>query len=474
VKGVPRAALLCALVACLNAACWSLLSPPFQVLDEPDHYAYVKQLAETGTPPASRESAFSPEENQVLEAEKHLYVRLAPQHHTISSANEVSQFQAETASIAHTTGSRSAGVAASQPPLYYAAEAIPYLVAGGSPLDRLLAMRLVSALFAGVTALFAYLFLREAIPSTRWAWSVGGLAVALTPLLGEMSGAVNPDALLFAASAASLYLLARGFRRGLDRRLAVSLGVAMAIGVLSKLNFMGLAPGLLLGMAVLGVRAARTAGRRAYLLSLLAATVGLSPAMAFSASSVLSGHGPLGKLLTNLSGSMLKRLNYAWQLYLPHIPGTTNDFPGLFTTRQIWFNGYVGLYGWFDTRFPNWVYDLALLPAAAIAIFCGREIVRHRASLRGRGSELAVYATMTIGLLMLIAAASYLHFPEQGANFAEPRYLIPLVPLLGAIVALAARGAGRRWGPVVGALLVLLFVAHDVFSQMLVAARYYG
>jgi hypothetical protein len=46
--------------------------------------------------------------------------------------------------------------------------------------------------------------------------------------------------------------------------------------------------------------------------------------------------------------------------------------------------------------------------------------------------------------------------------------------LFGAILALAARGAGRRWGPAVGALIVVLVFGHDIFSQLLVVSRYYG
>jgi hypothetical protein len=44
----------------------------------------------------------------------------------------------------------------------------------------------------------------------------------------------------------------------------------------------------------------------------------------------------------------------------------------------------------------------------------------------------------------------------------------------GAVLALAARGAGRKWGPVVGVLLVMLLLAHDVLSQLLVVGRFYG
>jgi hypothetical protein len=42
------------------------------------------------------------------------------------------------------------------------------------------------------------------------------------------------------------------------------------------------------------------------------------------------------------------------------------------------------------------------------------------------------------------------------------------------VLALAARGAGRRWGPVVGALIVVAILAHDIFSQLLVVSRFYS
>ena len=110
-------------------------------------------------------------------------------------------------------------------------------------------MRLLSALMAGFTALFTFLFLREALPGVRSAWTVGALAVALSPLFGFMSGAVNPDAMLFAVSAALFFCLARAFRRGLSTRLAIGSGLVIATGFLTKLNFVGLAPGAFVGFA---------------------------------------------------------------------------------------------------------------------------------------------------------------------------------------------------------------------------------
>jgi hypothetical protein len=42
------------------------------------------------------------------------------------------------------------------------------------------------------------------------------------------------------------------------------------------------------------------------------------------------------------------------------------------------------------------------------------------------------------------------------------------------VLVLAARGAGRRWGPAVGAMIVLLVLAQNAFSQLLVISHYYG
>jgi len=475
---IPRAAWICALVACLNAVCWSIVSPPFQVTDEPDHFAYVKQLAETGTLPTSNEEPSSTEQLVALTALHVGKVRQRPQTRTISTPAEQQTLERELAVAPHSSGSATAGVAASQPPLYYALEAIPYTFAReGTVLDRVQLMRLLSALFAGLTALFVFLFVREALPGVPWAWTVAGLSVALAPLLGFMSGAINPDSLLFAVCAALFYCLARAFARGLSARGALAIGALTAMGFLTKVNFIGVAPGVLLGLVVLSVRAARVSARSAYRALALAVGVALSPVALYAAINVLSNDPALGiasKAIATTHGSLLAQIDYTWQLYLPRLPGTSNYFPGLFTTRQLWFDDFVGLYGWLDTPFPGWVDTLALIPAGALALLCCRSLAQGKAQLRSRWPELAVYAVIALGLMVLIGADSYRSFPETDAEYAQPRYLLPLLALAGAALALAARGAGRRWGPVVGALIVVLFLGHDIFSQLQEVARYYG
>jgi hypothetical protein len=478
-SGLPTAGWVCALVACLSAASWSILTPPFQSPDEPSHFAYVQQLAEAGRLPTSSGHRASAAETVALGDLRQNEVHWHPRVHTISSRAQQRRLQADLALPYARRGDGDAGVAASEPPLYYTLETIPYeLGSSGTLLDQLALMRLLSALLAGLTALFSFLFIREVLPGAPWAWIVGGLAVALAPLLGFMSGSVNPDALLYAVAAASFYCLARGFRRGLTPRLALAIGGLAAIGFLTKLNFLGLAPGAILGLVILTRRAARASRPHAYRSLALALAVAASPVCLYVLINLISNHPALGLTSSTISatrrGSMLDELSYIWQFYLPRLPDLKDYFPGLSTTRQIWFDRSVGLYGWLDTAFPGWVYGVALIPATLTAALCLRGLVAGRAALRRRLVELAVYAVMGAGVLVLVGADSYAELSNHAGEYAEPRYLLPMLPLLGAALALAARGAGRRWGPAVGMLIVLLFVAHDIFSQLLVISRFYG
>jgi hypothetical protein len=477
---VPQAAWICALIACLNAVVWSLITPPFQLPDEPAHYAYVQQLAETRSLPTSGNSEFSEEEFVALRDLRQNLVRWHPEIHEISNMAQQQRLEQDLAMPLGRTGAGGAGVAATEPPVYYALETIPYaLGSSGSLLDRLELMRLLSALMAGVTALFCYLFVREAVPGVRWAWTVGGLSVALFPLLGFMSGALNPDAMLYAVCAALFYALARAFRRGLTLRLAIAIGLLGALGTLTKLNFLALLPGLILGLIVLGVRAARGSKADGYRALAVALVLALAPIGLYVVINLFSNRAGLGvvtsglHLTTGHGGSFGSELSYIWQFYFPRLPGMATDFPGLSPIHQIWFDRSVGLYGWLDTEFPVWVQNLALIPAALLLILGIRALVTLRATLRRRLLELAVYAVMSLGVLALVGSDSYLKFPTQAGTYGEPRYLLPMLPLIGAGLALSARGAGRRWGPVAGSLIVVLLLAHNIFSQLQVISRFY-
>ena len=185
---MPRVAWACAAVALLNGLAWSLITPPFQVPDENAHYAYVQQLAERGKLPRAGGAG------RLLLAGRGRHAgrdRLLPDRRPAAQSRAVLHAPAaggrrrRTPCTCGRTGSGSAFTATNNPPLFYAIQTVPYKLAGaagGSVLDRLAAMRIVSVLMAALTVLLVYLFLSELLPGSPLACCAGTLVAALQPL----------------------------------------------------------------------------------------------------------------------------------------------------------------------------------------------------------------------------------------------------------------------------------------------------
>jgi 4-amino-4-deoxy-L-arabinose transferase-like glycosyltransferase len=483
-RRLPSACWWCATVGFLNVVVWAIVTPPFHVPDESSHLAYIQYLAETGkVPNESGGPVYSSQEARVLDSLIFVQTIGHPANHTIWSEVQDRQVERVDEGEAPTSDGSGTQSNSNQPPLFFALEAGVYLA---SPwhglLERLALMRLVSALLAALTTLFVFLFLRELL-AERWTWTVGALAVAFQPVFGFTSGGVTPDALLFAASAALFFTLARAFRRGLSAPLGLAMGAALAVGALAKLNFLALIPGAMLGLALLVWRARE----RLIALPAAGAAVALLGACAIAyvainrlvwdrtawgggietaAANVTSGAGfePIG---------LAERLGYTWQLYLPRLPFMNDQFD-YFPPYQTWFKGTIGLFGWLDTRFPEWVYGLALGLVIPLVVLAAVALWRRRSVLRERWPEILVYLAMAAGVLVSIGVSGVRYRKDTGFIFEQARYLLPLLPLYGAAIALAALGAGRRVARPLGAALVVLALAHGLFAQLLVIGRFYA
>jgi hypothetical protein len=255
------------------------------------------------------------------------------------------------------------------------------------------------------------------------------------------------------------------------------------VGALAKLNFLALIPGALLGLGLLvwrsrdRLRALLPAGAAVGVLALASVAYILLNLLVWDRSAWGGGETTA---TTNVGGGngaeplgLKNQIGYTWQLYLPRLPFMADQF-GYFPPYATWFKGSIGLFGWLDTRFPQWGYDVALAIAVPIAVLAVVALVRRRRLLAGRWPELLTYAVLTAGLLAAIGFSGIRYRHDSGQVFEQARYLFPLLPLYGAGIALAALGAGRRFGRHVGGLLVVLALAHTVFAQLLVISRFYA
>lgn len=484
---VPRAAWACALVMLANGLAWSLITPPFEVPDENAHYAYVAQIAERGTVPriVLPEALLSPLEDATLGSV--FFFVMVGERSNPSPMSELQQRSVEEIERAHLSrvGDGDALSATNNPPLYYALEAIPYkLASGGSVLDRLAVMRLLSTLMAAITVLLVYMFLSELLPGRRWAWSAGALVAAFQPLFGFISGGVNNDNLLYLCATGVLWALARTFRRGLTPAGGALIGGFLGAGLVTKLTALGFVPAVALGVLIALRRAwpsARAPALRGayWALGLAAAPFALDVLLNYAVWNRGAIPGGVGSVstaagATPLAFSFRGELEHIWQLYLPSL-GMHDQFSYL-PLWKTWFKGFIGRFGWLDYKFSYHFYLEALAVSIAVVAMAIGEIVRKRRAFVRRIAEFAVYLLATLGLLVEVGVQSYRLMIESGgtAQFEQARYLLPLIGLYGAIAALAVRFGGRRWGPVIGAVLVLLAIGHDVSAQVITIARYYS
>ena len=483
-RRVPRAGWGCALAAFVNCLVWIVVIPPFQVPDESGHVVYAQHLAETGQIPDKENGyPFSDELQETLVALRFNDVVGRPRDRATPSRYYDSAVDAARQNPANPANGNGAIESSNQPPLYYSLAAAAYLVSPWQDLQhRLWLMRLVSALLAALTTLFTFMFLREVLKEP-WTWTVGRPR-------GGLSAAVRVHLERGASRRAPLDGLRRpalwsceGVSQGAHPGSGGGHRARARDGVLTKLNFGAVLPGAVLAILLLVWRAGagRPAAVRGAAVSLAALAVA---GLLFVGMNTLvwdrpaSGRVVVAAAPVNADAAAdpitrREQLSYAWQLYLPRLP-LMNDQFDYYPLWQTFFKGTVGRFGWLDTSFPPWVYNLALVVSLALLVLLGAALWSRRAELRRRWAELLSYAAIAGGVLLSVGLLGISYRQNTGNTFEQARYLLPLLPLYGAGVALAARGIGRRLERQLGALIVVLVLAHSLFAQLLVISRYYG
>jgi len=222
----------------------------------------------------------------------------------------------------------------------------------------------------------------------------------------------------------------------------------------------------------------RDHGRRALLGAGALVVLTVVPYQAFGffqrtrlADSVLSG-APVDTPPAGMS-AITDQLSYLWQALLPRLPFMQDQLGG-YPPWDVYYKGFVGRFGWFEYDFPAAWYWVALPLLVAIVVLAGRALWTHRDAVRPRRAELVAYGALTAGLFLAVEKAAYDYQLSFGAPFEQTRYLFPLLALYAGVVALAAIGAGPKWGRAAGGFLVVLAMGHSLFAQLLTLARFYN
>lgn len=464
------------------AAAFAIITPTFQGPDEVVQVSHAQYIATHGRPATFQKSgrkARVPPDIRAVWQEVPWSVLGRP-----SWSPEVSRDldrRLDAGLAATVSGGRT--WVTSYPPLYFTLEAgVWHAGFWGNLLDRIFLMRLFSALLAALTVGFTFLFVRELMPGAPWAWRVGALAVAFQPVFAFMGGTVNNDNLVYVLGAMLLWRLARAFNRGLDVGAGLVMGVVLAAALLTKGSAYGLIPGLVVGLAALTWRAGR--GNRGIPLRGAALALGV-PAGAYAAwlafqafvigSASTTATGGLTSAAAENATSISGQLSYLWQFFLPRLGFMHEWFPvqSRYPLWDTYITAFIGRFGWFQFGFPHWFNVTVACVYAGILVLAAAALYRFRSALRGRAGEFVTYLAMFAGLVFFVAVAGYRYRATTGGFFEQVRYLFPLIALYGALVAVAARGAGPRWGRPVGAFLIVLAAGHLAAALLLTFGRYY-
>lgn len=463
---------------------WNLSLPAFQGPDEDSHFAYIQQLAETGSLQTvnSGTASHSTEQQELLivmnlnPLRGALFARPAWTTADLKLLHEVERSEPP--------GSRSNGTGpnpqAKNPPLYYAVMAVPYRLFLWLPLlKRLFILRLFSGLFFLATILCTWLIAAELFAAT-WKRMLAASCVALEPQLAFMSAILNADIALAAATTAVLLFSIRMISRGPTMKRVLLASGFTAAAVLT--HGRGLVTLPVLAVAML---AAYVVHRPALRDSLRRAAAGGATVLGAFLAYFLFGRagdsgslygGQVSALNTSTAFNVKQFISSIYQFYFPRLPSMQPRLGPEYGYRQVFINTFYGTFGWLEITFRQRIYDvLQILSAVGIVGLYTTLAVRWRRVWRG-------WALVAPMLALLLTNIAFLHYVSYQAlrtdGATDPlivgRYLLPMISLFGLAIAFTVGSLPRRAGQVIGALILAGGLLLSLAAIGITATRFYG
>ncbi|WP_454859824.1 DUF2142 domain-containing protein [Promicromonospora soli] len=435
-----RGLVLITAVVTLTGVLWAALAPPFRAPDEPQHVNSVLRLAYGGGWPAAGEALVSPAVD-VARAQAELATDLPGRHFdrvdappfmaippvpdrdrpVVDAGNALADPLPAGTSTRHLPKT-AVDQMTQHPPLYYAVAA---LVLRGTGLaearwdHQLLALRLFDVALLLPVPLLAAAAARR-LSGSRPAALVAASFTLFVPQAGHIMGSVTNDALVTLSGAVITYLCVVVLGGDLRARTAVWLGLALGVGLLTKVMVAFALPMVAAAYLVApGSRARRLRG------TLLAGAVAL----------VVGGWWWLRNLLV---------LGTVQPVGIPD-RFAEGEPAGLWhflrTGVTLLTRSFFGNFGWLELRIPDGVFWTAAVTIGVLAVIA---MVRLPDTRRAVGVLLMLPAALWLAVLV----NTWPDYQETGLIIAvQGRYLFAGLAALSVTTAL---GAAALLGPRIG------------------------
>lgn len=423
------------------AGCWAVLTPAFRAPDEPQHVNSVVRIAYGGGWPAPGEARMSPavdgaRRQAAVESDlpwPHWNRRDVVQYADVEPVPDDERLVVAPDTALPEPGRGGANLDAvdqmtQHPPLYYAAAAA-WLHATGTAEGRwdhlLLSLRLLGVLLLVPVPLLAAATASTLLgdrPGARPAALVAAAGVLFVPMSAHILSSVTNDALVTLAGAVIVWLTARVLTGDLRWRTATGLGLALGVGLLTKVMAAFAVP-----MVILAYVLAGGAGRlvvadlrrtwwpraaRVLVVGLIAFAVGgwwwLRNLLVFGAVQ------PVG-------------IPQRWE----PVP---NAGLGHFVTTVVTAvtRSFFGDFGWLELRVAPAVFWAG---AAIVAALCLAALLR-----RDSRTDAAVLLLLPLALWVSVVANAWRHYVETGwITAVQGRYLFAGLAALAVVAALGIR-----------------------------------
>jgi Predicted membrane protein (DUF2142) len=449
-RAIPRPLAALIVVGAIHVGAWMAVTPSFQGPDEPAHFAYAQHLAETGSAPEKQGGNGkhrSTEQSLAMDwAGLHSLIGVIGARPAWTEVEERSWEEAEaTLPPEASADGEGPNAVASNPPLYYAYEALPYYAApGGSFFARVYSMRIMSALLFLAMIPLAWLIAAELF-TAAWARPLAAAIVALQPKLASLSASINPDVMLAAVWTAFIYVAVRTLRHGRTRGRLIAAGVLAAASVLTHGRGLAIL-GPLAALLVLSMLRDRPAWRRAARDAAIPLGIVIAAGVAVLGFKALSGAE--GTYSGEISGfgeqpfDIRQFASYVWQFYLPKLEFMAPTI-GIqdYGFREVFVAGFFGDYAALEITLPPTVVDVLQVGLILLLVALYTLAVARWRSVRQWWDTAALLLITGISMILLVHVTSYRNMLiTPGDPLFAGRYLLPLVAVfaVGVIAVLAA------------------------------------